>query len=64
VFVSNRDGYFVFAYACGFSFATLHKLGLAPIPKDGFLFLWKSRLNDENVVRDKFYSVCNLGLCN
>lgn len=35
-FVSNRVGYLTFDYACGFSLATLHKLGLAPMPKDAF----------------------------
>jgi len=44
-------------YASGFSLATLHKLGLAPIPKDAFLLRWKRRLNDENAVVDKVYSV-------
>jgi len=55
--VSKRVGSFVFANACGISFLLLHKLGLAPIPKDGFLFFWKMRLNDENAVVDNVYSV-------
>jgi len=57
LFWSNNVGYFVLAYACGFSFLRLDKSGLGPIPNDGILLRCQIRLKDEKAAVDKVYSV-------